>query len=86
VDQSTVATLLFEPAARSARGECALCSVDPLIQIDHSSVLTQLASDTVLIVDGVFAFRPEISRYWDFRIWLDVDPETSVRTRYLPAM
>jgi uridine kinase len=32
----------------------------------------------VLIVDGVFAFRPEINRYWDFRIWLDVDEETSV--------
>jgi uridine kinase len=30
-------------------------------------------------VDGVFAFRQEINRYWDFRIWLDVDPETSVR-------
>ncbi|MFY9806018.1 MAG: hypothetical protein WCC65_09105 [Pseudonocardiaceae bacterium] len=42
-------------------------------------MLTQLAPDTVLIVDGVFAFRPEINRYWDFRIWLDVDPETSVR-------
>ncbi len=60
-------------------GECALCSIDPLTQVDHSSVLTQLAPDTVLIVDGVFAFRPEINRYWDFRIWLDVDPETSVR-------
>jgi uridine kinase len=33
----------------------------------------------VLVVDGVFAFRPEINDYWDFRIWINVDPETSVR-------
>lgn len=42
-------------------------------------MLTQLAPDTVLTMDGVFAFRPETNRYWDFRIWLHVDPETSVR-------
>ncbi|MFF3992073.1 hypothetical protein ACFYX8_02025 [Streptomyces cyaneofuscatus] len=30
-------------------------------------------------MDGVFAFRPEIDAYWDFRIWLDVDAELSVR-------
>ncbi|MCX4626787.1 hypothetical protein [Streptomyces sp. NBC_01443] len=36
-------------------------------------------ADAVLIVDGVFAFRPEIDGYWDFRIWLDVDAELSVR-------
>ncbi|KUJ70639.1 hypothetical protein ACZ90_01650 [Streptomyces albus subsp. albus] len=30
-------------------------------------------------VDGVFAFRPEIDAYWDFRIWLEVDAELSVR-------
>ena len=31
------------------------------------------------LYDGVFAFRPEINDYWDFRIWINVDPETSVR-------
>lgn len=30
-------------------------------------------------MDGVFAFRPEIDAYWDFRIWLDVHAELSVR-------
>ncbi|HVE96125.1 MAG TPA: hypothetical protein VNA67_03980 [Pseudonocardiaceae bacterium] len=31
------------------------------------------------IVDGVYAFRPEINHFWDLRIWLEVDSETSVR-------
>jgi uridine kinase len=33
----------------------------------------------VLIVDGVFAFRPQLNDFWDFRIWLEIDEETSVR-------
>jgi hypothetical protein len=38
-----------------------LCSIDLLTQVDHSAVVTPAASDAVLIVDGVFAFRPEIN-------------------------
>jgi len=33
----------------------------------------------VLVVDGVFAFRPEIDPYWDLRVWIEIDPELSVR-------
>jgi uridine kinase len=33
----------------------------------------------VLIVDSVFAFRPEYDDCWEYRIWLDVDPETALR-------
>jgi uridine kinase len=31
-----------------------------------------------LIVDSVFALRPEYDEYWDFRIWLEVEPEVAV--------
>jgi uridine kinase len=77
-DYDTVVALLLEPCGADGTGACVLCSIDPLTQVNHSSVVTQAASDAVLIVDGVFAFRPEIDDYWDFRIWLDVDAETSV--------
>jgi uridine kinase len=78
-DYEAVARLLLEPAGAGGSGECALCSIDPLTQVDHSGVVTRAPSDAVLIVDGVFAFRPEIDAYWDFRIWLHVDPEVSLR-------
>jgi uridine kinase len=55
------------------------CSIDPLTQRDHSSVVVHAPADAVLIVDGVFAFRPQINEYWDLRIWLEVDPEVSSR-------
>ena len=77
-DYDAVVALLLEPCGADGSGACVLCSIDPLTQVDHSSVATQAAPNAVLIVDGVFAFRPEIDGYWDFRIWLDVKAETSL--------
>jgi uridine kinase len=78
-DYDTVVDLLLDPSLPGGSGECALCSIDPLTQEDHSQVITHAANDAVLVVDGVFAFRPELNPYWDARLWIDVDAETSVR-------
>jgi len=78
-DYPAVTRLLLEPASAAGSGECALCSIDPLTQLDHSGVITPAARDAVLIVDGVFAFRPEINKHWDYRIWLQVDADTSLQ-------
>ena len=78
-DYAAVTGLLLDPAAPEGSGACALCSIDPLTQIHHSDVITPAAEDAVLIVDGVFAFRPELNAHWDFRVWLDIDPQESVR-------
>jgi uridine kinase len=78
-DYDAVARLLLEPAGPDGSGACVLCSIDPLTQIDHSDVVTPAADDAVLIVDGVFAFRPEINAHWDFRVWLEIDPQQSIR-------
>ncbi|MEV4502979.1 uridine kinase [Streptomyces klenkii] len=78
-DYEAVKRLLLDPCRSSEATSCVLCSIDPLTQRDHSSETTPLEADAVLIVDGVFAFRPEIIEYWDFRIWLQVDAELSVR-------
>jgi uridine kinase len=78
-DYAALTRLLLQPASTGGSGDCALCSIDPLTQVDHSAVITRAAQDAVLIVDGVFAFRPEINGHWDYRIWLHVDPQTSVR-------
>jgi uridine kinase len=78
-DYEAVRSLLLEPAGSDGAGACVLCSIDPLTQVDHSAVVTDAPPGAVLIVDGVFAFRPEINAYWDFRIWLDIDAELSIR-------
>lgn len=78
-DYAAAKRLLLDPCRSRGPVDCALCSIDPLTQVDHSSTTRPVAPDAVLIVDGVFAFRPEIDDYWDFRVWLDVDAELSVR-------
>ena len=51
----------------------ALCSIDPLTQIDHAPTTVVVPDNGVLIVDGVFALRPELNREWELRVWIDVD-------------
>ncbi|MGW7469856.1 uridine kinase [Streptomyces xantholiticus] len=78
-DYESARRLLLDPCRSPDATSCALCSIDPLTQRDHSAERTPLAPDSVLIVDGVFAFRPEIDAYWDFRVRLQVEAELSVR-------
>lgn len=78
-DLSAIRQLLVDPAGPGGNGIVALCSIDPLTQVDHRDVTVSLPDAAVLIVDGVFAFRPELGRAWDLKIWLDVDPATSLR-------
>lgn len=78
-DLDAVRTLLLEPAAPNGSGLVALCSIDPLTQRDHAHVRVTMPDDGVLIVDSVFAFRPELIEHWDLRIWLDIDTELSIR-------
>jgi uridine kinase len=37
-----------------------------------------VGANAVLLFDGVFVFRQEIGAYWDLRILVDVDAETSI--------
>lgn len=78
-DYSAVLGLVLEPFTTADPAGCALCSIDPLTQIDHRGERTPVPPDAALIVEGVFAFRPEIDDFWDVRIRLHVPPEVTVR-------
>jgi uridine kinase len=71
--------LLLEPAGRSGSGVLALCGHDPLTGQDHRDKRVCAPPDAILLVDSVFAFRPEYNDCWEYRIWLDVDPATALR-------
>jgi uridine kinase len=78
-DYEAIRRLLLDPSDPTGDGLVALCSVDPLTQIDHSEVKSAMPHNGVLIVDGVFACRPEINSDWDVRIWVEIAPELSLR-------
>jgi uridine kinase len=73
-DFASARELLLRPAGRHGSGQVVLCAHDPLTGQDHRDKVVSAPSDAVLIVDSVFAFRPEYDEFWEFRIWLDVDP------------
>ena len=78
-DREAACRLLLEPSGPTGDGVVALCSIDPITQIDHSAVTTTMPPNGVLLVDGLFAYRPEINAYWDLRVWVEIDTELSVR-------
>ena len=85
-DGEAARRLLLDPSGLRGDGLVALCSIDPLTQIDHSAVKSVMPPNGVLIVDGVFAYRPEIDPYWDLRVWLEIGAELSARRFAAPAL
>ena len=71
--------LLLEPAGLAGSGLVALCGHDPLTGADHRDTRISAPADAILVVDSVFAFRPEYNDCWEYRIWLDVDAGTALR-------
>ena len=70
--------LLLAPAGPHGSGQVVLCAHDPLTGRDRRDVVIDAPLDAILIVDSVFAFRPEYNGLWDYRIWLDVNSQLSL--------
>ncbi len=76
-DFESARELLLRPAGVNGSGSVVLCAHDPLTGKDHRDVVVDAPVDAVLIVDSVFAMRPEYIEFWDFTIWLDVNADVS---------
>jgi uridine kinase len=77
-DFASARELLLRPAGADGSGVVVLCARDPLTGEDHRQVSVEAPDDAVLVVDSVFAFRPEYDEFWDFRVWVEVDPAVSL--------
>ncbi|WP_432477611.1 hypothetical protein [Nocardioides sp. GXQ0305] len=77
-DLEGVRSLLLGPGGASGSGVVSLCAHDPLTGIDHREQTVALRPDHVLVVDSVFAMRPELDHLWDLRIRLTVEPATAL--------
>ncbi|MEL7210588.1 MAG: uridine kinase, partial [Actinomycetota bacterium] len=77
-DFASARDLLLRPAGPAGTGTVVLCAHDPLTGVDHRATTVAAPADGVLIVDAVFAFRPQYNEFWDYRIWLEIDSELSL--------
>lgn len=78
-DFDSARRLLLQPAGREGSGRVTMCSHDPLTGENHRDKVVQAPPTAVLLVDGVFAFRPEYNDFWEYRIWLQIDPELALQ-------
>jgi uridine kinase len=78
-DFASATGLLLGPAGPGGSGVLVLCAHDPLTGEDHRDTTVATPAGTVLVVDSVFAFRPEYSEFWDYRIWLEVGAAEALR-------
>ena len=78
-DFGSASSLLLAPAGPGGSGVLVLCGHDPLTGEDHRDTTVATPAGTVLVVDSVFAFRPEYNEFWDYRIWLEVGAGESLR-------
>ena len=77
-DFESARELLLKPAGPEGSGRVVLCAHDPLTGEDHRNEFVTASDEAILIVDSVFAFRPEYNDFWDFRIWIEVSPQVSL--------
>jgi uridine kinase len=78
-DFGSARDLLLSPAGPGGSGRVALCGHDPLTGEDHRDTKISAPPDAILIVDSVFAFRPQYNDCWEYRIWLEADPGVALR-------
>ena len=79
---------LLEPLAPPGNKLCRLRAFDFKTDTKIFSDLVKTSNAHILIFEGVFLFRKEIENYWDFKIFVDIDFQTSIkralfRDRYL---
>jgi uridine kinase len=77
-DFGSARDLLLRPAGPGGLGAVVLCGHDPLTGEDHRGTTISAPPDAILIVDSVFAFRPQYNDCWEYRIWLEVDPAVAL--------
>ena len=77
-DFESARELLLVPSGPEGSGQVVLCAYDPLTSEDHRDKVVAAPPDAILLVDSVFVFRPEYNRFWDYRIWLEVDARVSL--------
>lgn len=77
-DFESATELLLKPAGPQGSGRVVLCAHDPLTGVDRRDVVVTAPDDAILIVDSVFALRPQYAPHWDFTIFLEVRPEVAL--------
>ncbi len=61
----------------------AFFDVDKNENVDSKSI--EINNNSILIMEGIFLFRPRLINYWDFKIFLDINFQTALERNIIRA-
>ena len=71
-------THLLQPLEPQGNRRIRLNAFDFKTEQETAAEELTVTNDHILIFEGVFLFRPELIRYWDMKIFVEIDFETSL--------
>lgn len=77
-DYNLLTTQLLQPLEPQGNRHIRLSAFDFKTEQETAAEELTVTNDHILIFEGVFLFRPELLRYWDVKIFVEVDFETSL--------
>jgi uridine kinase len=72
-DHQAIRGELLEPLGPSGNRLFRTATFDQQRQVDVRVTRETAPADAILLVDGVFLYRPELNDLWDFGIFVDID-------------
>jgi len=76
-DYDAVILCLLKPLGPGGDRLCRTSAFDHITGTEMTGETTTATENAILVFDGVFLFRPELNRYWDFRIFVNVSLEVA---------
>ena len=70
--------LLLVPLDSGGNRQCRLGVHDSYTDTPIDRPAVEVPEDAIVVIDGGLLLRPELRRYWEFVIWLDVSFETMI--------
>jgi uridine kinase len=77
-DISALVSLLLDPLGPGGSRRYAVASFDDQREAPIEPAWTPAQSNAILLFDGVFLTIPALRRHWDFVLFVDVSPATSL--------
>lgn len=79
VDTETLRERLLNPLGPNGTRRYRTASIDARVDRLIDPPIQEAPDDAILLLDGTFAFRPELNDFWDYRILVDISLEEARR-------
>lgn len=90
-DYTTFRSALLDPLLNNGSRTVRTHMFDYLLDAPDETPLQKVEENSILVMDGIFLFRPQLVKYWNIKIFLDISFDVSMErgakrdTGYIPS-